>query len=271
MAPAGGWPTDMPHSIADVRGRVALITGAGSAEGIGFATARLLYLAGASVVLTSTTNRIFERQRELDPEGVRCMAHVADLTHPEQVAELVEAVIQRYGRIDILVNNAGMSQTGQETPPAQLFHQIPFAQWQRDIDLNLNTCVHVSQAVLPHMLAAGFGRVVNIASVTGPLVTFPGTAAYSAAKSAMVGLTRAIAHEVAGQGITVNAVAPGWIATRSSAPEELEAARQTPVGRPGTPEEIARVALFLASPGCSYLTGQMLVADGGNSLQEIKG
>ena len=257
----------MPHSMTNLHGRVALITGAGSADGIGFAIARIFYAAGASVVLTSTTNRIFQRQNELDPERSRSLAAVADLTHPEQAAELVQQVMKQFGRIDILVNNAGMSQSGIEQPIGDLFHRMAFEHWQREIDLNLNTCVHVSQP----MLAAGFGRVINIASVTGPLVTFPGTAGYSAAKSAMVGLTRSIAHEVAGQGITVNAIAPGWIHTPSSLPAELEAGRHTPVGRPGRPDEVARVALFLASEGCSYMTGQMLVVDGGNSLQEIKG
>ncbi|WP_118130038.1 SDR family NAD(P)-dependent oxidoreductase [Pseudomonas abyssi] len=257
--------------MTNLHGRVALITGAGSADGIGFAIARIFYAAGASVVLTSTTNRIFQRQNELDPERSRSLAAVADLTHPEQAAELVQQVMKQFGRIDILVNNAGMSQSGIEQPIGDLFHCMAFEHWQREIDLNLNTCVHVSQPVLEHMLAAGFGRVINIASVTGPLVTFPGTAGYSAAKSAMVGLTRSIAHEVAGQGITVNAIAPGWIHTPSSLPAELEAGRHTPVGRPGRPDEVARVALFLASEGCSYMTGQMLVVDGGNSLQEIKG
>lgn len=261
----------MPHSMTNLHGRVALITGAGSADGIGFAIARIFYAAGASVVLTSTTNRIFQRQNELDPERSRSLAAVADLTHSEQAAELVQQVMKQFGRIDILVNNAGMSQSGIEQPIGDLFHRMAFEHWQREIDLNLNTCVHVSQPVLEHMLAAGFGRVINIASVTGPLVTFPGTAGYSAAKSAMVGLTRSIAHEVAGQGITVNAIAPGWIHTPSSLPAELEAGRHTPVGRPGRPDEVARVALFLASEGCSYMTGQMLVVDGGNSLQEIKG
>lgn len=261
----------MPHDMTDLRGRVALVTGAGSADGIGFAIARMFHDAGATVVLTSTTNRIFQRQNELDPERARSLAVVADLTHPEQAAELVEQVMDRFGRVDILVNNAGMSQSGIEEPIGDLFHRMAFQHWQREIDLNLNTCVHVSQPVLRHMLAAGFGRVINIASVTGPLVTFPGTAGYSAAKSAMVGLTRSIAHEVAGQGITVNAIAPGWIHTPSSLPAELEAGRHTPIGRPGRPDEVARVALFLASEGCSYMTGQMLVVDGGNSLQEIKG
>ncbi|SDS25511.1 3-oxoacyl-[acyl-carrier protein] reductase [Halopseudomonas xinjiangensis] len=261
----------MPASLINLRDRVALVTGAGSAEGIGFATAKLLFEAGACVALTSTTNRIFERQKSLDPEGERSIALVADLTHPEQAQELVDKIIERFGRIDVLVNNAGMTQSGAEEFESKLFHHMPFEHWQREIDLNLNTCVHVTQAVLPHMLKTGYGRIVNVASVTGPLVTFPGTAGYSAAKSAMVGLTRSIAHEVAGQGITVNAVAPGWIATHSSLPDELQAGRRTPVGRPGTPEEVARVALFLASPGCSYVTGQMLVVDGGNSLQEMKG
>lgn len=255
----------------DMHGKVVLVTGAGSAEGIGFASARLLFDAGASLVLTSTTNRIFDRQRTLDETGERCLAHVADLTDAAQVEELVQRATERFGRIDILINNAGMTQTGVDTPLPELFHKLPFLQWQREFDLNLNTCFHVTRAVLPHMLQAGYGRIVNIASVTGPLVTFPGTAGYSAAKSGMVGLTRAVAHEVAGQGVTVNAVAPGWIATHSSQPEEIEAGLHTPVGRPGTPEEIARVVVFLASEGCSYLTGQMLVVDGGNSLQEIKG
>mgnify|MGYP003134400481 FL=1 len=261
----------MPQDMTDLRGRVALVTGAGSADGIGFAIAKMFHAVGATVVLTSTTNRIFQRQNELDPERLRSLAVVADLTHPEQAAQLIDQIMAQFGRIDILVNNAGMSQSGIEEPIGDLFHRMAFEHWQREIDLNLNTCVHVSQPVLQHMLAAGFGRVINIASVTGPLVTFPGTAGYSAAKSAMVGLTRSIAHEVAGQGITVNAIAPGWIHTPSSLPAELEAGRHTPVGRPGRPDEAARVALFLASEGCSYMTGQMLVVDGGNSLQEIKG
>lgn len=261
----------MPHSMTDLTGRVALVTGAGSPDGIGFATAKMFYAAGANVVLTSTTNRIFQRQNELDPDRERSLALVADLTHPEQAAELIDQVMERFGRVDILLNNAGMAQSGIDSPIGELFHKMPFQHWQREFDLNLNTCVHISQLVLQHMLQAGFGRVINIASVTGPLVTFPGTAGYSAAKSAMVGLTRSIAHEVAGQGITVNAIAPGWIETPSSMPAELDAGRRTPIGRPGRPEEVARVALFLASEGCSYMTGQMLVVDGGNSLQEMKG
>lgn len=254
--------------MAGMHGKVALVTGAGSKEGIGMACARLLAAAGAQVAITSTTARINERLLELS--GAQHLGIVADLTQEAEAQALVEKVKARYGRIDILINNAGMVQTGTKDVPSALMHETSFDNWKRDIDLNLNTCFHVTRAVIPVMLAQHYGRIVNIASVTGPLVTVPGSAGYSAAKSAMVGLTRALAHEVAAENIMVNAVAPGWIATQSSLDEELVAGKYTPVGRCGRPDEIAEVALFLASEGCSYLTGQMIVVDGGNSLQEYK-
>jgi 3-oxoacyl-[acyl-carrier protein] reductase len=121
------------------------------------------------------------------------------------------------------------------------------------------------------MMTRGFGRVVNVASVTGPLVANPRSAPYAAAKAAMVGATRALALEAARHGVTVNAVAPGWIATASSTDTELAAGTNTPAGRPGTPNEVAAVISFLASREASYITGQMLVVDGGNTIQEYKG
>ena len=258
------------HDTRPPAAQVALITGAGSAEGIGMACARLLSESGALVAITSTTNRIEQRLSELGAD--RHMSFIADLTIESQAQQLVAAVLKRYGRIDILINNAGMVQTDvDESGDGPPMHQTTFESWQRDIDLNLNTCFHVTRAVVPVMLMQKYGRIVNISSVTGPLVTVPGSAGYSAAKAGMVGLTRALAHEVAAHNIMVNAVAPGWIATPSSFPEELAAAEHTPVGRAGRPDEIAQVVKFLASAGCSYLTGQMIVVDGGNSLQEIKG
>ena len=253
-----------------MQGKVALITGAGSAEGIGMACARLLATAGAQVAITSTTGRIHERLLELggDPH----FSFIADLTSESEAQAMVTAVLARYDRIDILINNAGMVQTGvDESNDGPHLRETTFSQWQRDIDLNLNTCFLVTRAVVPVMLDQGYGRIVNISSVTGPLVTVPGSAGYSAAKAGMVGLTRALAHEVAAQNIMVNAVAPGWIATPSSFGAELAAGAFTPVGRPGTADEIAQVVKFLASAECSYLTGQMIVVDGGNALQEYKG
>ena len=117
----------------------------------------------------------------------------------------------------------------------------------------------------------GYGRIVNISSVTGPVVTIDGSSAYATAKAAVTGMTRSIALEYGRQGITCNAVLPGWIATESSSDGEIRAGQATPAGRPGTPDEIAAAALFLASQEASYVTGAMLIVDGGNTLQEMKG
>lgn len=250
--------------MTGVIGRVALVTGAGSAGGIGFAIARNLVAGGARVCITATTARIHDRAASLG-----CMSHIADLTDPDQVAGLIAAVEEKLGPVEILINNAGMVQSGKAADESQVA-DISDAEWAHHMALNLNTAFHCCRAVLPGMAARGHGRIVNMASVTGPMVTFAGTAGYSTAKAGMVGLTRSIALEYGARGITCNAVLPGWIASESQTELEAKAGRSTPLGRSGTPEEVAACAVFLSSDEASYVTGSMLVVDGGNTLQDMK-
>jgi 3-oxoacyl-[acyl-carrier protein] reductase len=254
--------------LADLKGRVALVTGVGSAQGIGFATARLLLAQGANVAITSTTDRIHARAAELG--GDRIFASVCDLRSFENAAKLIGQILGRFGKIDILVNNAGMVQSGSKELLAG-FDTLTEEQWDSEIELNLKTCFNVTRAVVPHLIKAKYGRIVNVSSVTGPVASNPGMSAYSAAKAGMTGLTRSLALEGARTRITANAVAPGWIQTASSSERETEAGRNSPMGRPGTPEEVAAAIVFLCSEEASYVTGQTIVVDGGNSTQEYKG
>ena len=203
---------DEPVALADpvtmrLDGRVALVTGAGSPDGIGYATARRLADLGARVAIVSTTRRIHERAAELGVTGF-----VADLTDESEVGALADAVAEQLGDVEVLVNNAGLaSRASPEVlrPVAQLTYD----EWRGEIDRNLTTAFLCSRAFIGGMAERGWGRIVNLSATAGPVNALPTEAAYAAAKAGVVGLTRALAMEMIADGVTVNAVAPGTIYT----------------------------------------------------------
>lgn len=248
----------------DLTGRRFLITGTGSEQGIGFAAARALKELGASVFLTSLSPRVFERAQELNSFGA-----TADLANPREVTALVSAVVEKLGGLDGIVNNAGMTSVVDKAKGEfGSIDTISLQIWRKSFARNVESAFLVTQAALPYLRKQSGGRIVMISSTTGTVNATHNDVAYAASKASLVGMVRALAIDEAANGITVNAVAPGWIDTESQTESEARHGLATPMGRSGTPREVASAIAWLCSPGASYITGQLIVVDGGNSIPE---
>ncbi|WP_405145250.1 SDR family oxidoreductase [Sphaerisporangium sp. NBC_01403] len=244
----------------DLSGRNALVTGA--SRGIGRAIALAYAEAGADVALVARSpETLAEVVKEVEALGRRAYAIPCDLTDREAAGAAVREAIESLGHLDIVVNNAGGSNF------IVPFKDLRLSGWDKLMRLNLDSAMAVCHAVAPHLLERGGGSVINVASVAAQGAPF--MAPYAAAKAGLVALTKSLALEWAGNGVRVNALCPGWTATdlNRSLWEDENASRATissvPMGRWGTPEEMAHPAVFLASPASSYMTGQVLFIDGG--------
>jgi len=244
--------------MPNLEGRIALVTGA--SQGIGRACALELARAGATVALAARSqDKLADAVKEIEAAGGKAAAFALDIASEESIRAAARAVVERFGKVEILVNNAGITRDG-------LMLRMKRADWDDVLGTNLTGPFLLTQALLSPMLKNRWGRIIHISSVVGRTGQ-AGQANYAASKAGLIGLTRAMAREVASRGITVNAVAPGYIETAMTAVlnEEQRKAMlaEIPLGRAGTDVEIAQCVAFLASDGAGYITGHVLDVNGG--------
>ena len=241
----------------NLEGQTALITGAG--RGIGKTIALKLAECGADIVLADMNPQVSEVLLEVESLGRKCLTFETDVTDFDAIDAMVKKIIEELGSIHILVNNAGITQDN-------LFMRMKPEQWAKVIDVNLNGVFNVTKAVIRPMVKQRMGKIINISSVVG-FTGNPGQVNYSSTKSALVGFTKSLAREVGARGVTVNAVAPGFIDTAmtqalNESQQEL-ILKQIPLGRMGGPADIANAVSFLVSEDASYITGTILHVNGG--------
>lgn len=260
--------------MGKLEGKVAIVTGA--AQGNGEGAARVMAREGATVVLTDVLDLVHETAKSITDDGYKAVSFKMDVTKPAEVSQVVQTVLEQFGKVDILVNNAGV---------VQIVRLVDMADEVRDkmFDVNIKGAFICTKAVLPAMMTRKYGKIVNISSVSGLLVADMGECAYGATKGALWGFTRALALEVVEYGINVNVVCPGMIETpmvkQAAAtvnPEDPEdvlkrLASGIPMGRLGTIEELGELVAFLASEESKYITGTPIIIDGGSTIPESPG